>query len=100
MKLFEILLPVNGMTRDYAPHQEFRTYVSELVGGYTQCPEVNGSWLNPFSKQYELDHLIPYRVATTVTVWRLIVKRAFKLFPNEEALMWTELGQATIEYRE
>jgi hypothetical protein len=96
MKLYEILLPV---TNGYARHMEFREYVSQVVGGYTQCPTVDGSWLNPFSKKYELDKLVPYRVATTATMWRLIVRKAFELFPEEDAIMHSELGNATIENR-
>ncbi len=107
MKLFEILLPSTDWEEDCPAwqivlrhkHDTFRAYLTEVAGGHTMLPEVEGEWWSDASGKTVSDTSIPYRVATTHIVWRLVVKKAFELFPDEETIMCAEIGTATIEAR-
>ena len=101
MKLYQILLPVfdNDGAEIWGAHVAWRQYVLNLVGGYTQQGVSSGLWQDRKSNHVHTDELVTYQVATTREMWRLCVAKAFELWPDQKAIMWAELGDATIETR-
>ena len=101
MNLYEILLPVedNSGFDLREPHRRFAVFLLETAGGYTVDTERTGAWRDPKGNVI-LDRVRPYRVAGPNSLqWRMIVERAFELFPDQEAIFHAKIGEATIEDR-
>ena len=100
MNLYEILLPVtnNDGERMHLAHGRLQDFLLETIGGYTECPNVEGAWRND-TGLVMYDKSVPYRVTCHSEDWRKIVARAFELWPDQQAIFHTKLGEATIEER-
>ena len=101
MKLYQILLPArdNDGAETWGVHVAWRQYVLNLVDGYTQQGVSSGLRQDWQTGRIYTDELITYQVATTREMWRLCVAKAFELWPDQQAIIWAELGDATLEMR-
>jgi hypothetical protein len=101
MKLYEIALPLyhNSNTADYHnAHNLFSDRVIGAVGGLTKLPVAEGSWVDEGTLYRE--PMQCYRIATDdPEIWDGIVALAFRLFPDQIAIYWSSIGDATITYR-
>ena len=98
MKLFEILLPLhnNSGISMHLAHVQFQAYALHIAGGFTKCGVVEGAWRNDAGIKM-VDYLLPYRVMCSPEQWAQIVARAFALFPDQEAICHSHIGECTIE---
>ena len=98
MRLFEILLPQTdndgqSMRQSFVV---FEAYALHIAGGFTKCGVVEGQWRND-NGTIMTDYLLPYRVACSPAQWAQIVSRAFALWPDQEAICHSHIGECTIE---
>jgi hypothetical protein len=100
MKDHEILLPITDNDGRSMFHSlyAFENYALCMAGGFTKCSPVEGVWRNA-ALESVTDNLIPYRVMCSPIQWNLLVKRAFELWPDQEAIFHVEFGDATIATR-
>lgn len=101
MKAFLIALPVfdnAGRSYDKA-HAAFQKCALETAGGYTRRPHGEGAWRDPADGRVYVDSMVPYVVACTRPRFNLLKREAFRLFPDQVALYWQELGEVHIERR-
>lgn len=97
MQLYEIVLPVedNSGNSYEGSHIAFREWLLNEIGGYTQQPNSAGGWKDESGRSY-YDILTPYRVACESKQWDSVISKASQLFHDQLALMWSNIGTATI----
>jgi hypothetical protein len=114
MNLYQITLPAFAKLSDASPHVdewrktmlekavEWRKTVLEKAGGYTQLNAAQGAWIDEThdTRRHPIsDILTVYQIACEPAAWRAIVAKAFECFPNEKAIFWAQIGDATVEFR-
>ena len=101
MKHFEILLPV--VSNDKKPYiaalATWERAALKIAGGFTELPLASGVWRDEATGETYRDAVQPYRVACSREQWAQLVMEAFRLFPDQLAIFYCELGEATIETR-
>jgi hypothetical protein len=100
MNLYQFILPTedhNGKSYNEA-HRRFKLEAIRIAGGYTeQGSRSFGAWQGP-DKIYH-DKCNVYQIACTPSQCDDIVSIAFKLFPDQLAIMYARIGEATIAER-
>jgi hypothetical protein len=108
MKLFQLTLPIEVHDERYAwpgvratadERAALERFVCEEVGGFSKSSGHFGVWYDGEGKRYE-DRNIVYQIACHPDTFRSILAKAFELFHFEKAILWAELGTATVEYRQ
>ncbi len=100
MKLYEIALP----TKTNAGHttlDECADWEAEVLlraGGFSEMVTSVGLWKDDTGKVHR-DVCRRYQVACTEEIWRMIVRFAFRTFPDQLAIFHACIGEATIEDR-
>lgn len=101
MRLYEIILPVldNQGQPTREAHAAFRSRLRSLSGGFTYS-NVSGEWTDDQGQVFT-DDSIAYRFAEpesrqASTAIPHIVSLAARLFPDQLAIFWAQVGDATI----
>jgi hypothetical protein len=97
-KLYEMLIPEyanNGhaYTRE---HEAWEAKLLDIAGGYTRCSQSYGSWRDPEDGKVYRDETRPYRVSCNPAQRRLICYEAARLFSDQKAFYWSEIGEAWV----
>jgi len=94
--LHQITLPLfdNSGTSLATAHDAFRAVALTFAGGYTEQAPARGHWIDKGHAYHE--DVQSYVIACAWPEWRLIVARAWSLFPDQLALFTAHLGEADI----
>lgn len=97
LKLFEIQVPLkSNLGKEYSKQiYRFEEYLLKHTGGFNQRPWVTGQWMSANGQVYK-DMMLPYHIACDEKVMKLILRKAFELFPDQLGLYVAEIGQAFI----
>lgn len=98
MQLWEITLPArdNGGTPLHMAHKNFRRFLLETFGGYTEGETARGAWRDPDTGKVYSESVIPYRIACEAEP---SLDEAFRLFPDQLAIFKAKIGDAEIVNR-
>lgn len=102
MKLFEIVLPLltnAGLSYEKA-RMSWEAFTTAQAGGFTRLPWADGAWLDPATKRIHAERVAPYRIACDQEVASRIIDKTFELFPDQLAVMVSEIGTAQIIARQ
>ena len=101
MQLFEIALPdVDAHAEDYGYERfAWKEEALEFAGGYTVLGKGRGAWRDPKTDIVWAETMHWYQVACDVNTMSDLVAHAFRLFPDQKAIFYAEIGWATIRNR-
>lgn len=102
MKLYQFTIPTHtnsGLSYE-AARKAWETEALRIAGGYTKPDSYSrGAWRDPATGRVYLDQVIPYAIACERNVRDVLEVTFWHLFPDQEALLVTCLGDATIRER-
>ena len=102
MKLYQLTLPVldNQGHSMVSAIDALDAYTLEVVGGCSRSGGISGLWRDQHNDKVYADQLVAWHIATAETVFRLVLAKAFELWPDQLAIFWAQIGTATIEHRQ
>lgn len=103
MRLYQFILPVrsnDGRTSYEKARATWTAAAIDMAGGITEC---GGAWQGAYrmsSGDIVREEVAVYLIACSVADREELVRLAFKLFPDQEALYVSDVGSTDIISRE
>lgn len=102
LTLFEIQLPQRDNAGRFTTLalKAFEQEALTVAGGFSRCAPIEGAWRDGAEGKDYYDTMIPYRIACTRLQFTRLRGAAFRLFPDQIAIMVAEIGTAEIIMRD